>query len=85
MTNWFDVAAVHRKGDLLDGVEVWENTGGGGIIAGAPHVLSAICLSLGFKNPCKRGRVYLTGAKMRHLGLGDAPGTWPNWRAEVGK
>jgi hypothetical protein len=43
-----------------------------GVIVGEPAVLKAICARLGFRNDCKRGRVYLTDAKRRALGLAPA-------------
>ncbi len=36
-----------------------EQTGGGVILHGEPHVLSRICAALGFRNRCERGRVAL--------------------------
>jgi hypothetical protein len=41
-----------------------------GVILGSPATLSALCAFLGFRNPCSKGRVYLTGAKLRRLGIG---------------
>lgn len=40
-----------------------------GVIVGEPWVLSTICARMGFKNPCAKGRVYLTPDKIRFLGL----------------
>lgn len=49
-----------------------------GVVFGLPSVLSEICRLLGFKNPCRDGKVYLTDPKIQRLGLplseGDAPG-----------
>lgn len=42
---------------------------GDGVIAGPPAVLSRLCAWLGFRNPCTKGRVYLTDTKLRRLGL----------------
>lgn len=64
----------------LTGVTVLENGPGGAVLAGAPSDLSRVCAALGFTNPCRNGRVYLTAAKMRQLGLGDSVGTDPGWR-----
>ena len=40
-----------------------------GVVVGNPWILSAICRHLGFSNPCAKGRVFLTSAKLRFLGL----------------
>lgn len=52
---------------------------GGGVIAGSPATLSAICAKLGFKNACRDGRVYLTGPKMARIGLAGRPAQVPGW------
>jgi len=39
------------------------------VIVGPPHVLKALCAVLGFKNDCRDGRVYVTTAKLRWLGV----------------
>lgn len=67
--------------ELVASVTVLENGRSGGVIAGSPSVLSAICARLGFKNRCERGRVFLTAPKMVHIGLGDAVSADPNWRS----
>jgi hypothetical protein len=41
------------------------------VLLGKPHVLSAICARLGFRNDCRNGRVYLTDTKLQSLGLVD--------------
>lgn len=49
-----------------------------GVVFGTPSTLAEICRLLGFRNDCRRGRVYLTPTKIQRLGLplseGDAPG-----------
>lgn len=39
----------------------------GAVVIGPPPSLRALCARLGFKNECRKGRVFLTGAKMRRL------------------
>lgn len=62
------------------GFVVLANNGRSGvIIAGPPHILSRICESQGFKNPCLSGQVGLTAPKAARLRLTDAVGVLPNW------
>jgi hypothetical protein len=60
-------------------IAVLENGPSGGVIAGPPAVLADVCRRLGFKNPCRDGRVYLTAPKMRAIGCVDAIDT--GWRS----
>jgi hypothetical protein len=39
----------------------------GACIVGPPARLALICASLGFKNPCYRGGIYLSAVKIREL------------------
>lgn len=51
-------------------VKILEVKSDGGVtLEGTPYALSRVCARLGFKNPCLRGRVFITAAKRRWLGL----------------
>jgi len=67
--------------ELVSKVVVLENhSRDGGVLAGPPTVLSALCRALGFKNACSDGRVYLTAPKIAALGLRSVNGQVPGWR-----
>lgn len=56
-----------------------------GVIFGLPSVLSEICRLLGFKNPCRDGKVYLTPTKIQRLGLPLTAGTPPDERGGLAR
>jgi hypothetical protein len=64
------VTTDERLLELAASVRTYKNMPG--VIYGQPSTLSEICRLLGFKNRCERGRVYLTGPKIRRLGLPTA-------------
>lgn len=39
----------------------------GTVLVGSPGVLSQLAARLGFRNACRDGRLYITGAKVRWL------------------
>lgn len=39
----------------------------GVVLTGAPSVLAGLCARLGLKNDCRKGSIYITGAKVRRL------------------
>ncbi len=64
------MTTAERLHDLAAYVRTYKNMPG--VIYGQPSVLSEICRLLGFVNRWERGRVFLTGPKIKRLGLPTA-------------